>query len=308
MASSIEAIKAKVQEVLPSMSASTPTQTIYVDTDTGKDDDTADGTEQKPYHTLAYAYIAHGTDGKTFMSRQSLTGVTSEGGDPAEKLTFKEPAKAAVKKAQNALDQHKKKLLKQQQMAAVEEEKEKTRLKNFEDAKKIVITEDPSLPAAIKITIGDKNVDLGEGDKKGTRVKVSGRIHRLRQQKQATFLTLIDGYGHLQCVLAGDLTKTYEALVFAQGTSLTLYGEMKKVLAGQTAPDARELHVDYFKVIGRAPTDKDAITNRISAQQDMWESAMLDSRHLVLRGDAASSVMKVRSAIEWAFAKACKFI
>jgi len=30
---------------------------------------------------------------------------------------------------------------------------------------------------------------------------------------------------------------------------------------------------------------------------------MLDNRHLVLRGDVASSVMKVRSAIEWAFAK-----
>merc|ERR1712000_36370 len=162
------------------------------------------------------------------------------------------------------------------------------------------------LPKAVKITIGDKNVELGEGDVKGTRVKVSGRIHRLRQQKQATFLTLIDGYGHLQCVISGNLTKTYDALTFAQGTSLTLYGEMRKVLAGQTAPDDRELHVDYYKVIGASPSDADAITNRVSAQQDPWESAMLDNRHLVLRGDTASSVMKVRSAVEWAFAKAYK--
>ncbi|KAL2064414.1 hypothetical protein VTL71DRAFT_4908 [Oculimacula yallundae] len=279
--------------------------TIYVDTDAGTDDQSATGEESKPYKSLAYAYIQQGgSEGKTYQSRASVTGPVSADGDPAERLVWKEPAKAAVKKAVGALDAHKKKALKQQQQAAQEEEKEKARLKTLEDAKKIVLTEDSSLPKAVKITIGEKNIELGEGDVKGTRVKVSGRIHRLRQQKQATFLTLIDGYGHLQCVISGNLTKTYEALTFAQGTSLTLYGEMRKVLAGQTAPDSRELHVDYYKVIGVSPSDADAITNKVSAQQDPWESAMLDNRHLVLRGDTASSVMKVRSAVEWAFASA----
>jgi asparaginyl-tRNA synthetase len=81
---------------------------------------------------------------------------------------------------------------------------------------------------------------------------------------------------------------------------------MRKVLEGQSAPDNRELHVDYYKVIGRSPSDADAITNRVSAQQDQWDSQMLDNRHLVLRGDTASSVLKVRSAVEWAFAKVYK--
>jgi len=79
---------------------------------------------------------------------------------------------------------------------------------------------------------------------------------------------------------------------------------MKKVPAGAKAPDDRELSVDYYKVIGRSPSDTEAITNKVSAQQDPWEAAMLDNRHLVLRGDTASSVMEVRSAVEWAFAKA----
>jgi len=281
--------------------------TIYVDTDIGLDEEAQPGTESKPYKSLAFAYIQQGgSEGKTYLSRASTTGPVSADGDPAERLVWKDPAKAAIKKAQSALDAHKKKLLKQQQQAAQEEEKEKARLRTLEEAKKIILKEDASLPKAIKITIGDKNVELGEGDVKGTRVKVSGRIHRLRQQKQATFLTLIDGYGHLQCVLSGDLTKTYDALTFAQGTSLTLFGEMRKVLAGQSAPDNRELHVDYYKVIGRSPSDAEAITNKVSAQQDQWEAAMLDNRHLVLRGDVASSVMKVRSAVEWAFAKAYK--
>jgi asparaginyl-tRNA synthetase len=279
--------------------------TIYVDTDVGLDEESQLGTESKPYKTLAFAYIQQGgSEGKTYLSRASTTGPVSADGDPAERLVWKDPAKAAVKKAQSALDAHKKKLLKQQQQAAQEAEKERVRLQHLEEAKQIVLTEDPALPKAVKITIGDTNVQLGEGDVKGTRVKVSGRIHRLRQQKQATFITLIDGYGHLQCVLSGNLTKTYDALTFAQGTSLTLFGEMRKVLAGQSAPDSRELHVDYYKVIGRSPSDAEAITNKVSAQQDQWEAAMLDNRHLVLRGDIASSVMKVRSAVEWAFAKA----
>jgi asparaginyl-tRNA synthetase len=281
--------------------------TIYIDTDTGIDEESATGSESKPYKSLAYAYIQHGgAEGKTYLSRSSTTGPVSADGDPSERLIWKEPAKSAIKKAQGALDAHKKKILKQQQVAAQEEEKEKARLKHLEEAKKIVLKEDPSLPKAVKIRICDKDLELGEGDVKGTRVKISGRIHRLRQQKQATFITLVDGYGHLQCVLTGDLTKTYDALTFAQGTSLTLYGEMRKVPAGQSAPDNRELHVDYYKVIGRSPADADAITNRVSAQQDQWEASMLDNRHLVLRGDTASSVMKVRSAVEWAFAKAYK--
>lgn len=283
------------------------TTTIYVDTDVGLDEESQPGTESKPYKTLAFAYIQQGgSEGKTYLSRASTTGPVSANGDPAERLVWKDPAKAAIKKAQGALDAHKKKLLKQQQQAAQEEEKEKARLKHLDEAKKIVLEENPSLPKAVKITIADKDVELGERDIKGTRVKVSGRIHRLRQQKQATFITLIDGYGHLQCVLSGDLTKTYDALTFAQGTSLTLFGEMRKVLAGQSAPDNRELHVDYYKVWGRSPSDSEAITNKVSAQQDQWEAAMLDQRHLVLRGDVASSVMKVRSAVEWAFAKAYK--
>jgi asparaginyl-tRNA synthetase len=96
---------------------------------------------------------------------------------------------------------------------------------------------------------------------------------------------------------------SYEALTFAQGTSLALYGEMRKVLAGQTAPDDRELHVDYYEVLGASPSDEDAITNRVSSQQNQWDPQMLDQRHLVLRGDTAASLMKIRASVERAFQK-----
>ncbi|KFZ07620.1 hypothetical protein V501_06280 [Pseudogymnoascus sp. VKM F-4519 (FW-2642)] len=308
MASTLDAVKAKIQEVLPSRSApADSTNAIYIDLDAGKDEEGAGGSEAKPYKSLGYAFIQHGgAENKSYLQRASVTGAVSADGDPSERLAWKEPAKSAVKKAQNALDQHKKKLVKQQQIAAAEAEKEQQRLNNLEDAKKIVLTEDASLPKAVRTTTGDKNIKLGEGDVKGARVKICGRIHRLRQQKQATFITLIDGYGHLQCVLTGDLTKTYDALTFAQGTSIALFGEMRKLPDGATAPDGRELQVDYYKVIGSAPSGDDAITNKVSSEKNMWDAQMLDNRHLVLRGDNASSVMKVRSAVEWAFAKAYK--
>ncbi|KAK6843640.1 Asparagine--tRNA ligase- cytoplasmic [Apiospora arundinis] len=280
--------------------------TCYIDTDVGTDSASADGTESKPFKSLAYASI-HNHDKEVtveYKIRASTTGPVGPEEDPAVRLAWKDPAKSAVKKAQGALDAHKKKAQKQAAAAAEEEKMKKQRMQNLEDAKKIVLKEDASLPEAQKIKINCKDIELGEGDKKGTRVKVMGRIHRLRAQKQATFITLVDGYGHLQCVLvAGDLTKTYDALTFAQGTSLALYGEMRKVPEGQSAPDNRELHVDYYKVLGASPSDEDAITNRVSAQQNQWDGQMLDQRHLVLRGDNASSLMKIRAAVERAFQK-----
>ncbi|KAI5863080.1 asparaginyl-tRNA synthetase [Durotheca rogersii] len=277
----------------------------YIDTDAGKDDDTADGSELKPYKSLPYAYIQNFEKPTPhYLSRASVTGPIGPDDDPSARLLWKEPAKSAAKKAQNALDAHKKKVQKQLQAAAVEEEQKKQRQQNLEAAKKVVLKQDASLPEAVRIKINRKDIELGDGDKKGTRVKVFGRIHRLRPQKQATFITLVDGYGQLQCILAaGDLTKTYDALTFAQGTSLALYGEMRKVPPGQTAPDDRELHVDYYEVLGASPSDEDAITNKVSASQNQWDALMLDNRHLVLRGENASAIMKIRAAVERAFQK-----
>ncbi|KAL2109940.1 hypothetical protein VUR80DRAFT_1839 [Thermomyces stellatus] len=275
----------------------------YIDTDTGVDDATAaDGSESKPYKSLAFAYIQNfEKPTPTYLTRASVTGPLGADEDPSARLEWKDPPKSAVKKAQGALESHKKKIAKKRQAAAAEEEKKRLRQQAFEDAKKIVIKEDPSLPEAVEISVAKKDIELGEGDKKGPRVKIPGRIHRLRPQKHATFITLNDGFGHLQCVLTGDLTKTYDALMFAQGTSLRLYGELRKVPEGQSAPDGRELHVDYYEVIGPAPTEEDAITNKVSSAQNQWDSQMLDNRHLVLRGDHASSLMKIRAAVESAF-------
>jgi len=74
---------------------------------------------------------------------------------------------------------------------------------------------------------------------------------------------------------------------------------MCSVPAQHKAPENRELHVDYFKVIGVAAGDKDAITTRVAADAD--PQTLMNNRHLVLRGETSSSVMKVRAATLRAF-------
>lgn len=154
---------------------------VYIDTDAGLDDAAADGSEAKPYKSLAYAMIAN-IDRPTasYLSRASKTG-----DDPAAALLWKEPAKSAVKKATNAVEIHKKKLAKKAVTDTKEDEARKQRQGNLEEAKKVVIKQDPSLPEAKRMRIDDKTVELGDGDKKGARVKVYGRIDKLRPQKQA---------------------------------------------------------------------------------------------------------------------------
>ncbi|KAL2137616.1 hypothetical protein VTI28DRAFT_8869 [Corynascus sepedonium] len=271
----------------------------YIDPTAGKDDASADGSEGKPFQSLYYALLQHlDKPAPVYLTRPAAP---NEGDSDA--AAWKEPAKSAMRKALGRVDAYKKKLAKEQASARQEEEERKQRLKNLEEAKKIVLKEDPSLPAAVRIKINNKSVELGDGKgKKGTRVKVHGRIHELRVQKTTTFITLKDGYGHLSCLLpAGDLTKNYDALKFALETALVVYGEMRAVPEGVNAPGNRELHVDYYKVLGAAPSDLDAITNRVSKEQDPWDAQMLDNRHLVLRGDNASSVLKLREFVELAF-------
>ena len=272
-----------------------PAEDVYIDSAEGVDEGSADGSSSRPFKTLAHAYIQNVNK----ATRRYLVRTLDTSQESTSQVAWKEPTKSAVKKAEGILEKFKKKLEKQQ---SAYEEQQKQRQQALGEASSIILEEDPSLPKATKITIGNLDVELGHDGKKGTRVKVCGRIHHLRPQKHATFITLCDGYGHLQCVLeAGNLTKSRDALLFSQGTALAIYGEMKKVPPGHSAPDNRELSVDYYQVIGASPSDLEALSNRVSASQNQWDAAMLDNRHLVLRGDNGSSLMKIRSAVELAF-------
>lgn len=295
-----------------------PSKNVYVDEDVGKDDSSADGSQSAPYKTLLFAYVQHEPtkpEGLQYLTRKSESGPVSADGDPEARKEWKPATKSAQKKVGSLYDQHKRKQAKGDELAIREKEEKDRRQQVLEEAKKIKIRPDTSLPEAKKIRTSEKDVTLRAGTAKtddssskpdvdyssgrGTRARVTGRIHRLRVQKDVIFITLSDGYGLLQCVLTGDLTKTYDALTFTLETSMEIFGEMWEVPPTQHAPDNRELHADYYTVIGRAAGDKEAITTRADPKAD--PQTLYDNRHLVLRGEISSSVMKVRAAVLRAF-------
>jgi asparaginyl-tRNA synthetase len=278
--------------------------TYYIDEDVGQDISTQSGAEDLPYKTLGFAVLTHGEPHK-FLARKSLTGEIPEGSDASARLEWKPVAKAAMKKAVNFAKTQKKKAGKEQELLALRMKEEADRKVVLDEAKKIVLEEDTSLPQAVKIKLDETDpakVTLGNGsDVKGTRVRVFGRVHRERRQKEVMFITLKDGYGFMQVVFTGPLAKTYDALTLTRETSMEILGELREVPAGAHAPNNRELQADYYKIHAgwKAAGGDDAITNRVS--KDTEHATLLDLRHLTLRGETASKVMIVRDAVEYAF-------
>ena len=268
---------------------------IHIDEQAGQDSSEADGSESRPFKSVQHAFLHHGDQAQYFSKKKE--------GDETE-ATYKPAAKAALKKAANYADAQRKKAGKERELAIRQQKEEEERQKALEETKKIVIKEDTSLPKAVKINLGEKReefVKLGslDGKQKGTRVRVFGRVHRERKQKGILFVTLRDGFGYMQCVLTGSLANTYDAQTLTRETSMMIVGEIVQVPEGNHAPDNRELHADYFEILGKAPGGDDAITNKVQAKGDA--QTLLDMRHLVLRGETASAVMFVRDAVEHAF-------
>jgi asparaginyl-tRNA synthetase len=281
---------------------------VYIDEDVGLDDASATGSETAPYKTLLHAFVQHAptTEGIQYLTRKSQTDAPGEDVDPAAKLEWKPATKSAMKKATNLYEQRKKKAAKEQELAIREKAEADKRQKVLEEAKKVIIKEDTSLPKPVRIRLDVTDPAIVKlrapgSDEPGTRVRVLGRVHRARAQKDVVFITLADGYGYLQCILTGDMVKTYDIMTLTLETSMTIHGEMRAVPAGAHAPNGRELHADFFTIIGRAAGDKEAITTRVAPDAD--PQTLYDNRHLVLRGEHSSSVMKVRSAVLRAFRK-----
>ncbi|TIA77909.1 hypothetical protein E3P92_04045 [Wallemia ichthyophaga] len=198
------------------------------------------------------------------------------------KKTVEVNAKNAAKKAQN-----KDRLDKEESDRAQREQK------RIEEAKKVVLTLDDSLPKPTKAKVYQLE------SKRDQRIKISGWVHRLRAQKGMTFIILRDGTGYLQVVLSGKCTETFDALTLSIESSIEVVGTLKAVKEGQSAPGNHELVADFWKVLGKAPAGDEAFTNKVNKDSD--PSIQADLRHLMLRGETASNVMKARSAVLSAF-------
>ena len=266
---------------------------IYVDEEKGVDADSTEGTETAPFKSLAQAYLKHGSENEYQVKK-----VNEE---------YKPAAKAALKKAVNYASQQRKKADDAAKRANREAEEEAARQVILEQAKNIKITEDPALPEALLINIAETDPKIigqlrksNDEPKEGVkRVRVQGRVYRVAKQGGLIFVTLRRGMNYMQCLLAGTLSKTYDALVLTRESSMEIFGELWEVPAGAHAPLDRELHADYFRMIARAPGGDDSYTNRVP--EDAEDSVLYDLRHLSLRHDKPSAVIFVRDTVESAF-------
>lgn len=256
---------------------------LYVNESTGVDEQTVAGTQEKPYQTAAFALFAFQQQNGEDAAEPKLFLFKSEDNE------YQEISASALKKARKGCNGLAKKAVKQKEELARKQKQEADNAAKQLASLNIKIEEDKSLPEAKKYKISKSYEHVGE------RVKLYGWIHRLRNNKKVVFVVLRDGTGFIQCVMSGDLALAQQTANLTLESSVALYGAITKVPEGKSAPGGVELVVDYYEVIGLAPSGEDSFTNQIAEGAD--PSLLLDQRHLALRGETISAVMKVRAAL-----------
>lgn len=250
--------------------------TLYVDLNSGNDE-SGNGSESAPFKTPLKAI-------EKDVNATILVKKDDEG--------FKTISNAALKKAKKAFDIAQKKKAKAEEKALKDAEEQKKakeeQLKQLEESKKIILTEDASLPKATQIKIKEA------ANYRDQRIVVNGWVHRQRVQgKDMMFIVIRDGTGYLQCVLTGQLCKTYDALTLNLETTMKIFGTLKEVPEGKKAEGGHELIVDYYQILGKAAGGDEAFSAKLNS--DSNADVLYDQRHLYLRGETASAVMKVRA-------------
>lgn len=251
---------------------------IYVNEKAGIDADTAAGSEQQPFQTAAYALFVQ-PDAKVFVYKQK---------EDSEEFEYCEISATALKKAKKGAEGLKKKAEKQAKQAEDQRKKEEEAAKKLAELDLIKIVDDKSLPEAKKIKLRSIEVNIG------SRVMVQGWVHRLRTQKGVAFITLRDGTGYLQIVLTDDLAKARITQELTLESTVQVKGVIEKLPEGKTAPGGVELKADFYSIVGLAPSGDDSFSNKVQENAD--PSLLLDQRHLTMRGETLSSVLKVRAA------------
>uniref|UniRef100_A0A8C3LWL8 Asparagine--tRNA ligase, cytoplasmic n=1 Tax=Chrysolophus pictus TaxID=9089 RepID=A0A8C3LWL8_CHRPC len=251
---------------------------LYVSEREGNDS-TGDGTQKKPFKTVLKALMTAGkepfptiyVDSQKENERWAI--ISKSQMKNVKKLWHREQMKNEAKEKKEAED-----LLRRE--------------KNLEEAKKVIIKNDPSLPEPKCVKIGALKAYRGQ------RVKIFGWIHRLRRQgKNLMFIVLRDGTGFLQCVLSDALCQCYNGLLLSTESSVAVYGTLNCVPEGKQAPGGHELSCDYWELIGLAPAGgADNLLN-----EDSEVDVQLNNRHMMIRGENMSKIFKVRSMVVQAF-------
>ncbi|XP_050417662.2 asparagine--tRNA ligase, cytoplasmic [Patella vulgata] len=238
------------------------------------DDRSGTGTQDKPFKTVLQALRHGGKDATIYVDRKE------------ENLRYDLVTKSQLKKILKLFEKE------GHYAGGKESEDVERREKNLEEARSIVVVMDKSLPKPKQIKIRETVPN------RYIRVKIFGWVHRLRRQgKSLMFVILRDGTGFVQCVMSDTLCQTYNALTLATEATICVYGIIKKLPEGKSAPDDHELSVDFWELVGPSPAGgADNLLN-----EDANVDVQLDNRHIMIRGENTSKILKMRSVLMQCF-------
>uniref|UniRef100_A0A673YN47 Asparagine--tRNA ligase, cytoplasmic n=1 Tax=Salmo trutta TaxID=8032 RepID=A0A673YN47_SALTR len=231
---------------------------LYVSDKEGNDQD-GEGTEQKPFKTSLRAL--------TFAGKEPFPTIYVDSQKEGERW-------AVISKTQmkNVMKVFAREQMKSDSKDKKEAEDSERREKNLEEAKKITIENDSSLPEPKTVKIYQLEPLRGE------RVKVFGWLMCVQPSSCQ----------HCQC---------YNALVLSTESTVALYGTVKQVPEGKQAPGGHELHCDFWELVGLAPAG--GADNLLNVESDV--DVQLNNRHMMIRGENVSKILRIRSTVTQCF-------
>jgi asparaginyl-tRNA synthetase len=128
--------------------------------------------------------------------------------------------------------------------------------------------------------------DLHSKSHVGKSVSIRGWVYRQRATKDFVFLVIRDSTGIIQCTVKSS-SKNYKSADKALiESSVRLTGKLKK---DKRAPTGYEIDVRDFHIIGKS--------DRFPITRDQSTEFLLDVRHLWLRSQKMTAIMKIRSTV-----------
>ncbi|KPV64634.1 MAG: Asparagine--tRNA ligase [Candidatus Bathyarchaeota archaeon BA2] len=120
----------------------------------------------------------------------------------------------------------------------------------------------------------------------GKRVDIRGWVYRKRESKDVIFVVVRDATGIVQCIVKRGSPAWTEAERVTIESSVVLTGTVR---SDQRAPGGFEVSVDLLKIVGLAET--------FPITKDQSEEFRRDVRHLWLRSQRMTTILKIRSEV-----------
>ena len=136
------------------------------------------------------------------------------------------------------------------------------------------------------------------GDKDHQSVELKGWVHRSRGSNKMRFVVLRDSTGTIQCVVKRDIVGDE---MFEKVKSALI--ESSLIFMGTVLPTDREhgheIQVENVEIVGAVNPDRPyPITESVMDVENLSENAfLLDNRHLYLRTERMTRMLKIRSSV-----------